>query len=221
MGQHLKLKQNWQVKACVISAHLLLIWVLTFINTRNINLPLKPSPVFAVLLSDSSARVNETDTQKKPKVDMPPPNLQAFQNQAPTKVETINVNSNTAESLQIKNSSNDVVNTDLNAISQKQNYIEKTIALELPSSDADYLKNPPPLYPRMSRRLGEQGVVIVRAFIGVNGQAEKAEIYKSSGYERLDQAALDAVKLWRYVPGKRMGHVEPMWFNIPLKFVLN
>jgi protein TonB len=221
MGPHLKLKQNWQVKACVISAHLLLIWALTFINTQKINLPLKPSPVFAVLLSDSSARVNDTDTQKKPKVDMPPPNLQAFQNQAPTKVEAINVNTNTAESLPIKNASNDVVNTDLNANSQKKNYIEKTIAIELPSSDADYLKNPPPLYPRMSKRLGEQGVVIVRALIGVNGLAEKAEIYKSSGYERLDQAALDAVKLWRYVPGKRMGHVEPMWFNIPLKFVLN
>ena len=112
----------------------------------------------------------------------------AFQNLAPTRVETINDNSNTAESLPIKKASNDVINTDLNAISQKQNYIEKTIALELPPSAANYLKNPPPLYPRMSKRLGEQGVVIVRALIGVNGQAEKAEIYKSSGYERLDQA---------------------------------
>jgi protein TonB len=116
---------------------------------------------------------------------------------------------------------NDFGDTALNAAGQKQNSLEKTIALELPSSDADFLNNPPPVYPRMSKRLGEQGVVIVRALIGVNGLAEKAEIYKSSGYERLDQAALDAVIHWRYVPGKRLGRVESMWFNIPVKFVLN
>lgn len=221
MGEHLKFKQNWQIKTCVFSAHLLLIWALTLVSIKPNNLPFKASPVFAVLLSDSSAKLNETDTPKLPKVDMTSDKLQAFHNQEPYKVETSNVNLNPAESLPIKNSSSDVANTALNAITQKQNFIEKTVALELPSSDADYLKNPPPLYPRMSKRLGEQGVVIVRALIGINGQAEKAEIYKSSGYERLDQAALDAVTHWRYVPGKRHGRTESMWFNIPVKFELN
>ena len=92
--------------------------------------------------------------------------------------------------------------------------------IELPSSSADYLNNAPPPYPPLSKRLGEQGKVIVRAFIEVNGTASKAEIRTSSGYERLDQTALQTVLKWRYIPGKRAGVPEAMWFNIPINFVL-
>jgi periplasmic protein TonB len=93
-------------------------------------------------------------------------------------------------------------------------------SLVLPSSDADYLNNPPPAYPRMSKRMGEQGTVIVRVFIGLQGTAEQAEIRTSSGYDRLDKAALDTVQRWRYVPGNRHGNPEAMWFNVPVRFVL-
>ena len=89
-----------------------------------------------------------------------------------------------------------------------------------PSADADYLKNPPPPYPRASRRLGEQGTVIVRVFINTQGTPERAEVRTSSGFARLDQAALDAVQRWRFVPGRRNGTPEAMWFNIPVRFVL-
>ena len=92
--------------------------------------------------------------------------------------------------------------------------------LELPSSDADYLQNPPPAYPGLSKRLGEQGKVVVRVFIEVDGRAQKAEIKQSSGFDRLDQAALSTVLRWRYVPGKRAGVAESMWFNVPINFVL-
>ncbi|MCZ8251793.1 MAG: energy transducer TonB [Hylemonella sp.] len=92
--------------------------------------------------------------------------------------------------------------------------------IELPSSDAAYLNNPKPSYPALSRRLGEQGKVVVRVLIGVDGTAQQAEIRTSSGYERLDQAALATVRSWRYVPGKRNGTVEAMWFNVPINFVL-
>ena len=92
--------------------------------------------------------------------------------------------------------------------------------LELPSSNADYLQNPKPAYPALSKRLGEQGKVVVRVFIAVDGTAQKAEIKQSSGFERLDQAALTTVLRWRYVPGKRAGVPEGMWFNVPINFVL-
>ena len=92
--------------------------------------------------------------------------------------------------------------------------------VELPSSDADYLQNPRPAYPAMSKRLGEQGRVIVRVLIGVDGSAQKVEIRQSSGFERLDQAALATTQRWRYVPGKRGGVAEAMWFNVPINFVL-
>lgn len=91
---------------------------------------------------------------------------------------------------------------------------------ELPSANADYLKNPPPPYPPMSKRLGEQGRVVVRAFIQLDGTASRAEVQRSSGFERLDQTAVQTVLRWRYVPGKRAGVPEAMWFNIPINFVL-
>ena len=94
-------------------------------------------------------------------------------------------------------------------------------AVVLPSSSADYLNNPRPAYPPLSRRLGEQGKVVVRVFIEVDGTASRAEVRQSSGYERLDQTALDTVKRWRYVPGKRAGVPEAMWFNVPINFVLD
>lgn len=92
--------------------------------------------------------------------------------------------------------------------------------VELPSSDADYLHNPKPPYPPLSKRLGEQGKVVVRTLIGVDGTAQKAEIRQSSGFDRLDQAALATALRWRYVPGKRAGVPEAMWFNVPFSFVL-
>ena len=92
--------------------------------------------------------------------------------------------------------------------------------VELPSSDADYLQNPKPPYPGISKRLGEQGKVLVRVLIGVDGLAQKAEIRQSSGYDRLDKSALDTVLKWRYVPGKRAGVAEAMWFTVPINFVL-
>lgn len=93
-------------------------------------------------------------------------------------------------------------------------------AVQLPSSDADYLQNPKPAYPAISRRLNEQGRTTVRVLIGTDGQPQRAEIGKSSGYSRLDDAALVAVMRWRYVPGKRGGVAEAMWFNVPINWVL-
>jgi protein TonB len=92
--------------------------------------------------------------------------------------------------------------------------------VDLPSSNAEYLQNPKPAYPALSKRLGEQGKVVVRVFIAVDGTAQKAEIKQSSGFDRLDQAALTTVLRWRYVPGKRAGIPEGMWFNVPISFVL-
>ncbi|MBS0314976.1 MAG: energy transducer TonB [Proteobacteria bacterium] len=92
--------------------------------------------------------------------------------------------------------------------------------VELPSSDADYLQNPKPAYPPLSKRRNEQGRVVMRVLIGVDGLPQKAEIHQSSGYERLDAAAAETVMKWRYVPGKRAGVPEAMWFNVPISFVL-
>lgn len=93
-------------------------------------------------------------------------------------------------------------------------------ALTLPSSEAQGLNNPKPLYPKLSRRLNEQGQVVIRVYVGADGSAQQGEIKTSSGYDRLDQEALRTVLRWRFVPGQRLGTPEAMWFNVPVNFVL-
>ena len=92
--------------------------------------------------------------------------------------------------------------------------------IELPSSNAAYLQNPAPSYPAISKRMGEQGKVVLRVLIGTDGAPQKVEINKSSGYERLDRQAQEAVMRWRFVPGKRNGVPEAMWNLVPINFVL-
>ena len=92
--------------------------------------------------------------------------------------------------------------------------------MELPSSDADYLQNPRPVYPPMSKRLGEQGQAIHSVLIGTDGLPQGARLIKSSGFDRLDQAAYNAVMSWRYVPGKRNGLATAMSYNAPITWVL-
>lgn len=93
--------------------------------------------------------------------------------------------------------------------------------VELPSSEANYLNNPPPPYPPLSKRLGEQGRVMVRVHISADGIATRAEVQKSSGFPRLDDTAVQTVLRWRYVPGKRAGVPEAMWYSVPINFVLD
>lgn len=90
-----------------------------------------------------------------------------------------------------------------------------------PSSDADYLSNPKPAYPSLSKRMGEQGRVLVRAFVDTKGMPSRVEVARSSGFERLDKTAVDTVLRWRFVPGKRGGEPVAMWVEVPIVFELN
>lgn len=73
----------------------------------------------------------------------------------------------------------------------------------------------------MSRRLGETGRVILRVLVGADGLPKEVRLHKSSGFERLDQGALEAVRdRWRFRPGTRNGVPEDMWFNVPINYVL-
>ena len=92
--------------------------------------------------------------------------------------------------------------------------------VDLPTTVADYQTKSPPVYPAMSKRMGEQGRVVMRVLIGADGVPQQAEVQQSSGHGRLDRAAADAVMRWRYVPGKLGGVPETMWFQVPIEFKL-
>jgi protein TonB len=92
--------------------------------------------------------------------------------------------------------------------------------VELPSSDAGYLQNPAPVYPALSKRLGEKGKVLLRVLIGADGTPQKAELKRSSGFDRLDRSALEYVMRCRYVPGRVGGVPQAMWYEAPVNYVL-
>jgi protein TonB len=93
--------------------------------------------------------------------------------------------------------------------------------VEPPRFDMAYLNNPPPVYPAVSRRMAEEGTVKMNVLVSAQGRALKVEIHTSSGYSRLDQAALNAVRHWKFVPAKRGDTPVEGWALVPLVFVLN
>lgn len=86
--------------------------------------------------------------------------------------------------------------------------------------DAEYLKNPKPVYPATSRRLGEEGKVVLRVQVNADGRASDIEIKGSSGFPRLDSAAHDAVARWRFVPARRGDEAIAAWVLVPIVFSL-
>jgi periplasmic protein TonB len=90
-----------------------------------------------------------------------------------------------------------------------------------PSSKAAYLSNPKPDYPIASKRLGEAGRVILEVAVSAQGIPELVKIKTSSGFERLDQAALKAVRQWRFVPGKRGGEAVAATTLVPINFTID
>jgi protein TonB len=71
-----------------------------------------------------------------------------------------------------------------------------------PRFDAAYLSNPAPEYPSISREMGEEGRVFLRVQVSTEGKPLAIGVHRSSGYDRLDEAALAAVRRWRFVPGR-------------------
>lgn len=89
-----------------------------------------------------------------------------------------------------------------------------------PNFVAAYLDNPTPEYPRLSRRMKESGTVLLRVRVSPEGRSAQVELNKSSGYERLDQAAVEAVRKWRFVPAKQGEQAVSAWVLVPINFQL-
>jgi protein TonB len=78
----------------------------------------------------------------------------------------------------------------------------------------------PAVYPPRAVDLGQQGEVLVRVRLDPNGAAVEIVIYRSSGFELLDRAALAAVRGWQFLPAVRDGRAVAAWVEIPVRFHL-
>jgi periplasmic protein TonB len=78
-----------------------------------------------------------------------------------------------------------------------------------------------PEYPPAARRAGEEGTVTLKVFVTEGGRAGQVEVAKSSGFPKLDEAAVKEVQRnWRFVPGKEDGNPVSMWHTFAVTFRL-
>lgn len=83
-----------------------------------------------------------------------------------------------------------------------------------------YRTNPLPEYPEVARRRGYEGVVLLKVRILPDGTIGDIQVERSSSYKLLDEAAINTVKRWTFVPAQRNGIPIPIWATIPIRFSL-
>lgn len=106
------------------------------------------------------------------------------------------------------------------AATNTSNHEASAAPTSLPHLNADYLDNPAPTYPVESRQAGEQGKVLLRVLVNTEGNVDQVMLRKSSNHSRLDDAAMETVKHWRFVPAQRASQAVSAWVVIPISFSL-
>ena len=90
----------------------------------------------------------------------------------------------------------------------------------MPNPFAKGLDNPKPPYPLMSRRLNEEGKVVLNVCVSLTGLVENLKLEKTSGYQRLDDIALETVKKWKFIPAKNHERDINACYLLPVQFIL-
>ena len=90
-----------------------------------------------------------------------------------------------------------------------------------PDYQAAYLNNPAPVYPLVARRMGWQGKVVLNVEVLESGLPGQIMLQQSSGHDVLDNAALNSVRTWRFVPARHGGEPVARRFLVPIPFILH
>lgn len=91
---------------------------------------------------------------------------------------------------------------------------------EVSESAVSYLVKPVLVFPRISRELGESGTVMLRVLVDEQGRPSEIQVARSSGYQRLDQQAMQAMRAARFKPHLEGGVPRPVWVRTPQTFHL-
>jgi periplasmic protein TonB len=78
-----------------------------------------------------------------------------------------------------------------------------------------------PIYPPASRRLDEHGAVRLKVLVDETGRPREVQVAKSSGFDRLDQAAVAAVRRWQFSPAMQESRAVTAWTQVNVVFQLN
>ena len=92
------------------------------------------------------------------------------------------------------------------------------------TADADYkaayLNNPKPPYPGFAYQNRQEGKVVLRVHVLPTGEVDDVQLAQTSGYDSLDNSALNTVKKWKFVPAKKDGKIIDQWVRVPINFAL-
>lgn len=76
-------------------------------------------------------------------------------------------------------------------------------------------------YPLESRRLREEGKTILKVLVDKTGHLVEVKVHESSGFSRLDEAAMESVKSFCFIPARKAGEPFDAWVLVPITFKLN
>jgi len=111
--------------------------------------------------------------------------------------------------------------TAIEVVSTTETVAENTGFDHIPTMEKPrYRKAFPPEYPRLAKRRGQQGLVLLRAKVDKQGDVEMVEVIASSGVKSLDIRALETVEKWQFYPYIIANEATVAWVNVPVEFTL-
>ena len=178
--------------AATIGVHV--VAALAFMSIRQERAAPEPEPIMATLMETSTAEV-------EPPRDLTPPPMNvvysltvpqelSFETEAPPETITATISQSTPQTA----STPPMVET------------------------VEYVRPPAPVYPAESRRKRERGTCVLRVMVDSNGHPAEIQVERSSGYERLDSAAREAVEKALFHPYEVNGIAQPAQVLIPIEF---
>lgn len=189
----------------IVVLHVGIYWMLNSgLSTHLVDVVLGP---IETRLIDEAPETDEPPPPPPPKIDTPPPFV-------PPPEVAIELPAETSQSTAIQT----VTNT--RPITPPPVAAPTPLPRTAPRSDARRPLSQPE-YPPSSRRAGEAGTVIIEVYVLETGRVGEARVKQSSGFPRLDEAAVREVRRsWRLVPGTENGKPVPMWGQFAVTFKL-
>ena len=181
----------------VIALHVLIVYGLAT-SMGIVKLPKFATPVTAVFIPEQQTKP-EPELKVKPKIEQevdvtePPPEVQYDEPVVPP-----------ADT----------------PMPPSENAIAATPVQSAPAQDLKTANRVEPIYPSASRRAGEQGTVRLKVLVDANGRPRDVNVVQGSGFARLDEAAVEAVRKWRFVAATDGTNKIQAWTQVAVKFQL-
>jgi protein TonB len=191
--------RNTTVLVVIVAFHVLLVWAL--VNSLS-TIPVELPPMII------QADIIEEVTQEE-EAPPPPPALETPPPYVPPPEFVVDVPQSTAPTKALT-----AVQTTKPAPPPP-----KAVVKTSPEIDPKFRRRFQPDYPPTSRRLGEEGSVVLQVLVGPDGKVQEGKIKTSSGFPRLDEAALKhALRAWRFTPGTEDGAPVTVWHSVKVTF---